>query len=189
MAVKSLVGPSYIFGAGLSYNPATGVVTATGGGGGGSGIALERDITQVSHGFAVQDVVRLNGTDTYTTSHTDTEANSEVVGMVTAVTDANNFKLTMYGYVASGLSGLTANTFYFVSPTVAGALTATAPSTPGQISKPVFYADTTSSGYVINYRGIEIPSGSGSGGTGSDGVLDGGDRYTGTGLLDGGLRY
>jgi hypothetical protein len=106
----------------------------------------------VAHGFTAGELVRLSGTSTYDEAQADSAANAEVVGIVSAVADVDNFTLTTSGYV-SGLSGLTANTMYFLSPSTAGLLTATEPSTVGQISKPCFYADTTTSGYFINYRG------------------------------------
>jgi hypothetical protein len=114
--------------------------------------AVTKDINQVAHGFTAGELVRLSGTSTYDEAQADSAANAEVVGIVSAVADVDNFTLTTSGYV-SGLSGLTANTMYFLSPSTAGLLTATEPSTVGQISKPCFYADTTTSGYFINYRG------------------------------------
>ena len=118
--------------------------------GGGSG--LTRSITQAAHGFAIGNLLILSGT-TYVLAKADSAVNSDVVGMVTTVSDANNFILTTGGYV-TGLSGLTAGTVYFLSPTTAGAITATEPTTAGQVSKPLLVADSTTSGYLFNYRGI-----------------------------------
>lgn len=120
--------------------------------------AVSAAISQSSHGLAVKDVIRLSGTSTYAKAKADTAANAEVVGIVSAVADANNFTVTTSGYV-TGLSGLTANTLYYLDPSTSGALTATEPSTTGQISKPVFMADTTTSGYLINYRGQTVNTG------------------------------
>jgi len=120
--------------------------------GGGSGSATSRSITQAAHGLAVGELVRLSAADTYTKAQADSAANAEVVGIVSAVADANTFTLTTGGYV-SGLSGLTANTVYFLSPSSAGAMTATEPTTTGQVSKPVFVASSTTAGYFVNMRG------------------------------------
>lgn len=133
-------------------------------GGGGSGEVVQREITQNSHGFSVGQAVYLNGS-TYTLADADTSAASEFVGLVTAVANANTFTLTTHGYV-TGLSGLTAGAVYFLSAT-AGALTTTEPTTTGQISKPVFIAETTTTGYVVNMRGMEI--------TDTDGLPGGSD--------------
>lgn len=110
-----------------------------------------RQITQSSHGFSVGSIIKFNGT-VYATAQADTAANAEVVGIVSTVGSANSFILTTHGYV-TGLSGLTAGNTYFLSPSSPGALTATEPSTVGQISKPVLIADSTTSGYFYNMRG------------------------------------
>jgi len=108
-------------------------------------------ITQNAHGFSVSDLVYLNS-GTYTLAQADDVVSAEVVGMVSGVTDVNTFSLTTGGMV-TGLSGLTAGTVYFLSPTSAGDLTSTEPSTVGQVVKPIFVANSTTSGYFINYRG------------------------------------
>lgn len=110
-----------------------------------------RQITQSSHGFSVGSIIKFNGT-VYATAQADTAANAEVVGIVSTVGSANSFILTTHGYV-TGLSGLTAGVTYFLSPSSPGTLTATEPSTVGQISKPVLIADSTTSGYFYNMRG------------------------------------
>ena len=118
---------------------------------GGSGANLTDTIAQTSHGFSVQDVVYYTGS-AYAKAKADTAAHAEVVGIVSAVADANDFTLLTAGYI-TGLSGLTAGTVYFLDPSTAGALTATAPSTVGQIDKPLLIADSTTSGYFNNWRG------------------------------------
>jgi len=122
-----------------------------GGGDGGSGEAVEKEITQNSHGFSVGNVLYLNGA-TYALADSDADATSDVIGIVSAVADTNTFTLTTVGHV-TGLSGLTAGSTYFLSGT-AGALTDTAPTANGTVNKPVLIADTTTSGYVIQSRGF-----------------------------------
>lgn len=139
----------------LSYD-GTNFQMVGGSGGSGSGIAVTREITQNSHGFVVGEVLYLNS-GTYTKAIASSAAAAEVVGMVTEVIGTNSFALTTSGYV-TGLSGLSSGNVYFVSPSSAGALTATEPNTIGQISKPVFVSDSTTSGYFINYRGMIVPS-------------------------------
>ena len=128
-------------------------VTVSGGGGGGTGVT--NDVNQTTHGFSVGDVIRADGTQTYAKALADTSSNAEVVGIVSAVADVDNFTVQMGGYVES-LSGLTANTVYFLSESGAGTLTATEPGTIGEISKPLLITDTTTSGYFFNFRGQEI---------------------------------
>lgn len=137
---------------------ATGTQGATGAtGAGGGGGATEVEVAQTGHGLAVGDVIKNTGVDTYAKARADSASNAEVIGMVSEVADANNFTYVTGGPV-TGLTGLTAATVYFLSPTTAGALTATEPSTVGHISKPVFIATSTTAGVFFNFRGITITS-------------------------------
>lgn len=129
--------------------------------GGGSGESTILDVNQVAHGFAVQDVVYLNST-TWTKANANATATAEAVGVVSAVAGVDDFSVTMNGYVP-GLSGLTAGSVYYVSDVTAGLLTTTAPTAVGSVVKPMLVAVTTTSGIVVNYRGNEITSSSGSG--------------------------
>lgn len=149
------------------------LATGTFGGGGGGGATgptgptgpvgatgptgpTQQTVTQASHGFAVKDVLRMNGA-TYVKAQADSASNAEVIGMVTSVPTANTFVLTTFGF-ASGLSGLTAGATYFLDPATAGAITATEPTVNGQVSKPVFISTTTTAGYFFNMRGAVIGS-------------------------------
>ncbi len=120
-----------------------------------SGAGSTANITQSAHGFAVGNVLKLSAADTYAKAQADSVANAEVIGIVSAVIDTNNFTLQMGGRI-TGLSALTANTVYFLDPSSAGAITATEPSTAGQISKPVLITSSTTAGYVNIMRGITI---------------------------------
>ena len=141
-------------------------IAATGGGGGS---ALTDSIAQTSHGLAVGNVVRFDGTN-YVKAKADTAADAEVVGIVSAVADANNFTLTTGGRI-TGLSGLVAGDVYFLDPVTAGALTTTEPTTVGFVTKPLLIADSTTSGYLFNFRGEVIFSGSTGSGGGVGGAL------------------
>lgn len=150
---------AFASGAQVTHIVTAGVMQAlAAGGGGGTGSSLTKSITQTSHGFSVGNVIRLNGTSTYAVAQADSVSDAEAIGIVSTVTDANNFVLTTGGYV-TGLSGLTANTVYFLDPSVAGGLTATQPVAVGQVNKPIFISDTATSGYLINYRGELITAG------------------------------
>ncbi len=113
------------------------------------------DVNQTTHGFSVGDIVRLSGASTYTEAQADSASNAEVAGIVSAVADTDNFTLTTGGHV-TGLSGLTANTVYFLDPSTAGATTSTEPSTANQVSRPVYIADTTTSAILLPYRGVVV---------------------------------
>lgn len=118
-----------------------------------AGSSSSINISQVAHGFVVGNIIYYNGS-AYALARADVTATAEVLGMVSAVANANSFTLTLVGYV-SGLSGLTPGE-NFLSPSSAGALTPTEPSTIGQISKPIFFALSATTGYLINYRGEVI---------------------------------
>lgn len=120
------------------------------------GEELKKSIAQAGHGFSVGNVVYYNGSS-YALADADSEATAEVIGIVSAVADTDNFTLLYGGYI-SGLSGLTAGAVHFLSAT-AGALTTTEPSTAGQISKPLLIAISTTAGYFFNMRGQEIGGG------------------------------
>jgi hypothetical protein len=116
--------------------------------------ATYRDVTQAGHGFAALNAVRHNGT-AWVKSTADNATNAEVYGLVAEVYDANSFKLVTEGRL-SGLTGLTPGATYFLSPTVAGLITTTEPTTIGNVTKPVFNAEGSTSGLVIQSRGIAV---------------------------------
>ena len=121
---------------------------------GGSGVAVKKTFSQASNGFAVGDVLRNNGTD-WVKAQANSAANAEVFGIVDTTGDPV-FSVTFSGYI-SGLSGLTAGAGHFLSPSSAGAVTATDPTTSGQVSKPVLVAITTTTAVVQIQRGYVIP--------------------------------
>jgi len=137
---------------------------AGGGGGTASGENITKQITQASHGFAVNDVIGWSG-GTYNKAIADGSYDGEVVGIVSKYIDTSNFDLTQAGYV-TGLTSLVANTTYFLSDVTAGLLTSTEPTAVNHISKSVLVANSTTSGWVLPYAGYIITSGgTGSGGT------------------------
>lgn len=117
-------------------------------------VPLTVAVAQTGHGFAVGDWLRHNGTN-YVKAQADTSADSLVAGVVVQVVDADHFVLQNGGYT-DVLSGLTAGTRYFLSPSSSGAMTATEPTAEDQITRPVFLADTTTSGWVNIERGLYV---------------------------------
>lgn len=105
----------------------------------GAGVTVA--VTQASHGLAVGDVIRHNGTS-YVKATADTASNAEAVGVVTSVPDANSFAYQTAGHV-SGLSGLTAGELYYLQDD--GSLDAT----PGTVEKPVLIAVSATSAVII----------------------------------------
>lgn len=113
-----------------------------------------RRIFQISHGFTVGQVVYFNSL-IYSLSKADNSNNAEVVGMILQIVDSGTFILCTEGYV-SGLTGLSPGLIYFLSPIIGGALASVQPTAVGQVSKPIFTADSPTSGYFHNYRGRVI---------------------------------
>jgi len=121
--------------------------------GGGGGATLDQAVVQATHGFSVNDWIYHNGT-IYALADASASSTAESIGVVSTVTDVNNFTVQFGGRI-TGLSGLTVGEAHFLSET-AGAITATAPSTEGAVVKPVLIADSTTSGFIFNMRGIEV---------------------------------
>lgn len=118
------------------------------------GATTIKRITQASHGFSVGQVLYLNGS-TYALAKADVAATAEVAGMVSRVIDASTFELTICGEV-SGLSSLTVGENYFLSPSSAGAITATEPTVVGQISLPVGVASSATTLLFKALRGAVV---------------------------------
>jgi hypothetical protein len=148
-------------------------------------VKTQREVTfpiiQAAHGFTAGQALRYTGS-VYAAAQANSAANAEVVGVVDRVLNADTFYLRTTGRII-GLSGLTPGSTYFLSPSVAGALTATEPTTNGQVSRAVLVADSASSGYVYNNHGSTIGAGGGGGGNMATDVLWDvkGDLAVGTG--------
>jgi hypothetical protein len=139
-------------GAGVTASNVGSDVTVTIPGGGG-GATLTQAVAQATHGFSVNDWVYHNGT-IYALADASAAGTAESIGIVSAVADVNNFTVQFGGRI-TGLSGLTAGEAHFLSET-AGQITATAPSTEGAVIKPVLVADSTTTGFIFNMRGVAV---------------------------------
>ncbi len=120
---------------------------------------LTKLVNQTAHGFFVGQVLIFNGT-IYVTAKADTPAHSNGCMIVSIVPDANSFYLTQTGWVNDLTGSYTPGIQYYLSPTSAGALTSTIPTTVGQMIIPCFVADTTTSGFFYGGSGTEVESGS-----------------------------
>ncbi len=111
-------------------------------------------VTQVAHGFVAGLIIRCIGLETFALAKSDTVANCEAVGAVSLVVDADHFFIRFIGNL-DVFTGLTPGVTYFLSDTIAGALTPDEPTAVGSISKPLLIAHTTTAGFLFNFRGIE----------------------------------
>jgi pectate lyase-like protein len=114
-------------------------------------------VVQTAHGFSPGQALRRD-TTSWVKALADTSANGSMVGVVDRVINANTFYLRLTGKI-TGLSGLTSGTTYYLSTTTPGALSPTAPSTVGQLYRPVLVADSATSGYVYNDAGMVVGTG------------------------------
>lgn len=133
---------------------------------GGSGENVTKTITQYGHRFSVGDVIGYSG-DSYNKAIADGNYDGEIIGIVSEVIDVNNFNIRQSGYIKN-LNNLTENTTYFVSPTNAGEYTDISPTDYGDLVKPILFADSEESGWVLHYPGYIITkpvTGDTSGGT------------------------
>lgn len=140
-------------GSGLSISGTT--MTATGS---TTASATTTDVNQTAHGLSVGDVVRSSGVaGEYTKAQADSESNSNVVGIVTTVTDVDNFTITTHGEVTAAVPTQSAGTVMYLSESSAGTLTTTEPSSSGEISKPlVVIIESGTRMMFINMRGEEV---------------------------------
>lgn len=104
--------------------------------------------------------VRVNGNNSYTGAQGDNAVDGEVIGICIAVSAAT-FTLQQSGYISTaqaipGITGLIAGSSYFISTTTAGMMSALDATQNGQISRPVFVADSPTSGWVVPYRGLIV---------------------------------
>jgi hypothetical protein len=118
-----------------------------------SGDSTKKTITQAAHGFAAKDVIGFFS-GAWAKAQADSAANAEALGVVESV-DGNDFTIVFTGYI-SGLSGLTANSVYFLDDDTAGLLTTTEPTDTDDVSKPMMVAISTTEGIVLCMRGMQI---------------------------------
>lgn len=128
----------------------------SGSGGGGSS---EITINQDDHGFSVLNVVKSSGVDgTYALAQANTSANADVVGIISEIIDANNFKLLTSGeLISTSVPNYAAGTVVYLSESTPGILTDTEPSSINNVSKPLGVVTTAANSMIfVNWRGFLI---------------------------------
>lgn len=132
---------------------------------------LTKLVNQVAHGFVVGAIVqyKAGSSNEYVLAFADNTSHSGSPLMVSIVIDADSFYVTQCGYVTGITSNygapFTTGSQYYLNaisgalPDGPGTLSLTQPSVVGQAIAPIFWADTTSSGYFIGLSGETIESG------------------------------
>jgi len=110
-----------------------------------------KNVAQTAHGFSVGNVLYWTGT-AYAAAEANAIGTSVVAGVVSFVTDGNNFTLSQAG-VITGLSGLVSSSQYYLSASVAGNTTSTPPSAVGSYVVPIFLA-LSSTAAILNLDGL-----------------------------------
>lgn len=128
----------------------------------GNAQQVTRRVTQVAHGFTIGQyglILTFDGSD-YVPAQGDSQANSNVVGMLTKVLDVDTFEYTITGYVSALTyqAPYVAGTLYWLSPTNPGELTDTKPTTIGQYLSPLFIATGNAEGVFVANVGEIIDS-------------------------------
>jgi hypothetical protein len=97
-------------------------------------------IAQTGHGLSVDNVIKSKDVDgQFEKAQADVADNSEAVGIVAAVADANNFTYVSEGYVTMTTLpvGGVAGDVIWLDPTTAGGMTVTAPTSAPNVRKPL----------------------------------------------------
>jgi len=120
---------------------------------------LVETINQATHGFVVGDVIRPNPgvTGAFLKAQADSASNAEAIGVVSDAGSVHSFTVVYQGEcVTSGLSDFVTSDVLFLSADIAGKLTTTPPTLPGQVIKPIVVMNDTNEGLVLNYIGSVI---------------------------------
>ena len=117
------------------------------GGGGGDSSSIVVEQAQTAHGLTVGKPVTRDASGNFILAvANDTQVKAAAVGVVSAVPDANNLTVTLYGPIDSGLSGLTAPGLYYVAND--GSLTLDTSNATNWVV-PILFATSSTSGYVM----------------------------------------
>lgn len=131
--------------------------TFQGGGGGGGGSVtqvLPQQMPPVNNG----DWVRITpASGIYTAGQADTPEDAEIIGIVIE-SNVATFTLQQSGYITTQMGvpsivGLTPGTVYFLDVATLGTMVPNDAVVDGTVSRPVFVADSPTSGWVLPYRG------------------------------------
>lgn len=122
----------------------------------------ETSVAQTGHGFRVGNAIYSTGNNTYAKCQANSVVTSEFVGIVTTVSDLNNFKFSSPGSIITlGVPAVVGGTVMYLDPSTAGALTSTEPSTIGQVSKPVMIVlNNGALAEILNMRGVLVSAAS-----------------------------
>lgn len=146
-------------------------------GGGGASSGATTEVTQSSHGLAVKECIRHNGSS-WIKAQADS-GDTLALGVVTVVTDSNTFTVAQSGRFELTSHGLTVGQWYYLSASSAGALTATEPT----ISQPLVYVESANVIFVFPYRPTNLLV------SGSSSIIPGDDTVATAKIQDDAVTY
>lgn len=117
-------------------------------------------ITQSAHGFAVGEILTINGSGVFVRAQANALGTSQAVGIVKQSVDANNFILATGGTVDVPLT-TTPGSWHYLSAITPGVFTTTPPSSAGQYVVPLFYGRTANSGILLIQKAQPVITGTG----------------------------
>ena len=104
----------------------------------------EITVTQNSHGFSFGNLVRFSSNWQKARANVLTNYS---LGVVSEVVDSNTFKICLSGYL-SGFTGLTSNTLYYLSETIAGDYTDVKSDI---LKQPMFFSISTTEAIILQW--------------------------------------
>lgn len=118
-------------------------------------------ITSGTSGYSFGSVVRVTSTG-YTLALANNPDSAEMIGILSGITSAYSV-VTVSGKVSGNFTSVAGSTLstgcvYFLSPSSAGQITTSEPSTIGYVSKPVLIGLGETAGMVVQYRGNYLNS-------------------------------
>tara|TARA_R110000868_G_scaffold9867_2_gene48479 strand:- start:50728 stop:52890 length:2163 start_codon:yes stop_codon:yes gene_type:complete len=120
--------------------------------------SIIESFTQDGHNFVIGDAIRYDmGTAKWVKAKANNAENSEVAGVVSAITSSSVFDITYSGYIS--IPALSSSTYpvLFLDSITDGGLTASPPSAIGTVVKPVLTKTSNGTGYLVtNYLGTQI---------------------------------
>lgn len=131
-------------------------------------------------GACLGSVVRVLSNGGITRAQADDRTNAEAVGIVTSI-NGSSATVTVVGEISGtsltnnllGSGVFSTGCVYFLSPSSAGRVTTTEPTSSGQVSKPILIATSATGGIVLPFRGqyIDLVGVSGACGEGLDTIV------------------
>lgn len=123
-----------------------------------------KEVDQVAHGFSVGNAIRMDSSGVYVGSRANTQANSQCIGIVSQVVNADKFVVTYQGWLESGVPVATPGSVFYIDPVTPGSLTTTEPA---QYANPVLMVVESGTKAIVLSQLQRTQTGGGGGGVAS----------------------